>query len=164
MNCSTLPPFEIRRSFYCQCFQLSDTGHSSAVRCFRCPYRVSSFLSPGQRYDELSDDVKMKISLFDSFKSSVIMSRCHRLPLKDVSWTVIAHIGMDGYEYIHPTQSRTLSVREAARIQSFPDDFIFIGNMREQYMQIGNAVPPLLSYAIATQIARKVQEWEIKRI
>ena len=119
-----------------------------------------SFLSPGQRYDELSDDVKRKISLFDSFKSSVIMSRCHRLPLKDVSWTVIAHIGMDGYEYIHPTQARTLSVREAARIQSFPDDFIFVGNMREQYMQIGNAVPPLLSYAIATQIAKKIQEWK----
>lgn len=67
---------------------------------------------------------------------------------------MIAHIGMDGYEYIHPTECRTISVREAARLQSFPDDFVFAGNMREQYVQIGNAVPPLLSYAIAKEIRK----------
>ena len=92
------------------------------------------------------------IELFDSFDSSVIQSRCRRLPLSDPAWTVIAHIGMDGYEYIHPTECRTLSVREAARLQSFTDDFVFIGNMREQYVQIGNAVPPVLSYSIASKI------------
>lgn len=106
-------------------------------------------LKPGQRFLELPEVIQKQISLFDTFNSSVIMGRCHRLPLKDVSWTVIAHIGMDGYEYIHPTECRTLSVREAARLQSFTDDFVFVGNMREQYVQIGNAVPPLLSYAIA---------------
>ena len=82
------------------------------------------------------------------------MGRCHRLPLEDCAWTVIAHIGMDGYEYIHPTECRTISVREAARLQSFTDDFVFVGNMREQYVQIGNAVPPLLSYAIAKNIRK----------
>ena len=111
-----------------------------------------SYLKPGQKYIDLTTEDQACIHLFDSFDSSVIQGRCHRLPLDDVSWTVIAHIGMDGYEYIHPTECRTLSVREAARLQSFTDDFIFVGNMREQYVQIGNAVPPLLSYAIASRI------------
>ncbi len=111
-------------------------------------------LLPGQRYTDLSPKEQNEISLFDTFRSSVIMGRCHRLPLEECAWTVIAHIGMDGYEYIHPTECRTISVREAARLQSFPDDFTFIGNMREQYVQIGNAVPPLLSYAIANNIKK----------
>ncbi|SOC11356.1 DNA (cytosine-5)-methyltransferase 1 [Ureibacillus xyleni] len=133
-------------------------GNSTWVRNNIC--RVSNneakqmfnYLKPGQKYMELDDTTKEKISLFDTFSSSVIQTRCRRLPLAEASWTVIAHIGMDGYEYIHPTECRTLSVREAARLQSFPDDFVFVGNMREQYVQIGNAVPPLLSYALAKEI------------
>jgi DNA (cytosine-5)-methyltransferase 1 len=115
-------------------------------------------LLPGQRYTELSEEQQSEVSLFDSFNSSVIMGRCHRLPLDECAWTVIAHIGMDGYEYIHPTECRTISVREAARLQSFTDDFVFVGNMREQYVQIGNAVPPLLSYAIAEQIKKALNK------
>ncbi len=115
-------------------------------------------LLPGQRYTDLSEEQQSEVSLFDSFNSSVIMGRCHRLPLDECAWTVIAHIGMDGYEYIHPTERRTISVREAARLQSFTDDFVFVGNMREQYVQIGNAVPPLLSYAIAEQIKKALRK------
>ena len=114
-------------------------------------------LKPGQRYTDLDDEKKAEVSLFDSFDSSVIMSRCRRLPLDEIAWTVIAHIGMDGYEYIHPSEIRTLSVREAARLQSFTDDFAFVGNMREQYVQIGNAVPPLLSYAVAKEIGNTIR-------
>lgn len=110
-------------------------------------------LKPGERYIDLPKEKQEEISLFDNFHSSVIKGRCRKLPSDDIAWTVIAHIGMDGYEYIHPTETRTLSVREAARLQSFTDDFIFVGNMREQYVQVGNAVPPLLSYAIAKAIA-----------
>ncbi len=115
-------------------------------------------LHPGERYTDLPKEKQDEISLFDTFDSSVIMGRCRKLPLDDVAWTVIAHIGMDGYEYIHPSEIRTLSVREAARLQSFPDDFVFVGNMREQYVQIGNAVPPLMSYAIAKTIAESIKE------
>ena len=56
-------------------------------------------------------------------------------------------------EYTHPDQNRTISIREAARIQSFPDNFIFLGNHSDQYNLVGNAVPPLLAAAIAREVA-----------
>ena len=60
------------------------------------------------------------------------------------------------YTYYHPTQSRYLTAREAASIQSFPNDFIFEGTISQQWRQIGNAVPPLLAYKIAGQIKKNV--------
>jgi DNA (cytosine-5)-methyltransferase 1 len=67
------------------------------------------------------------------------------------SWTVPAHLARDSYSHIHhdSEQARSISVREAARLQSFPDAFLFSGNMGDCFRQVGNAVPPLLSWAIA---------------
>ena len=101
-------------------------------------------------------DLPKKIRNILPFREDIFADRLKRLVNSKPSWTVIAHIGMDGYMYIHPTETRTLSVREAARLQSFPDDFIFLGTQMETYHQVGNAVPVLLSEAIARSLIYKI--------
>lgn len=73
--------------------------------------------------------------------------------------TVMAHLSKDGYSHIHydDEQARTISVREAARLQSFPDGFVFVGAMNEAFRQIGNAVPPLMAKAIASEMMKTIR-------
>ena len=107
-------------------------------------------MEPGDRWADLTPGDKRKIGYNDdSFND-----KWRRLPLNRPSWTVTSHLSKDGYMFIHPKQNRTISVREAARLQSFPDRFVFEGSRSSQFKQIGNAVPPLLARAIARSVRR----------
>jgi len=95
---------------------------------------------------------------FKRYRDDIFKDKYRKLIRNQPSWTVEAHIGKDSYRYIYPSipagpePPRTISVREAARLQSFPDNFRFIGPFTKQFYQLGNAVPPLLAMAIAEQL------------
>ncbi|WP_342540028.1 DNA cytosine methyltransferase [Heyndrickxia sp. FSL K6-6286] len=112
------------------------------------------------KYNELPNELqshKNKESFLDRFKL---------VRLEDISHTVVAHISKDGHYYIHPdvNQNRSISVREAARIQSFPDDFYFEDSRTAAFKQIGNAVPPLMAYHIALILQEYLNQTNKKSI
>lgn len=115
--------------------------------------QVFPHMKQGSIYMDLPKEIRQILP----FREDIFKDRLKRLVEDEPSWTVIAHIGMDGYMYIHPTENRTLSVREAARLQSFPDDFVFVGNQQETYVQVGNAVPPLLGKAIGESLMKYLE-------
>lgn len=88
-------------------------------------------------------------------RNHIFKDKYFKLRADDVCKTITSHMKFDCNMYIHPTQSRGLSAREAARVQTFPDDFIFTGPQNSWYLQIGNAVPVKL----ATTIGKEIIKW-----
>lgn len=87
-------------------------------------------------------------------RNEIFKDKYYKLCYEDVCKTITSHMQFDCNMYIHPTQSRGLSPREAARIQTFPDDFVFYGPQNSWYRQIGNAVPVKLAQVIGEEIIK----------
>jgi DNA (cytosine-5)-methyltransferase 1 len=130
-----------------------ETLHNNITRWHReKDIEVFKNMKPGGKWSELSDKDRKKIGYSDeSFND-----KWKRLSNDEPSWTVVSHLAKDGYMFIHPTENRTISVREAARLQSFPDSFVFYGSRSAQFKQIGNAVPPLLAATIAKNLKKSL--------
>jgi DNA (cytosine-5)-methyltransferase 1 len=108
-------------------------------------YKIYSRLNEG---DDGSDE---KISDIMPYKNrkNIFKDKYYKLKSDKPSRTITAHLKMDSHSHIHPFQVRSITPREAARIQSFPDNYFFIGPYLKTYMQIGNAVPPNMAKEIA---------------
>ena len=125
--------------------------HTRSVR--HDDFEAFELMSAGTLYSDLPDHLKR-------YRDDIFNDKYNRLDWSALSRTITAHIAKDGYWYIHPDQHRTLTVREAARLQTFPDTFRFAGSRSHQFQQIGNAVPPVLGELIGVAILNSQRDKE----
>lgn len=111
---------------------------------------IFEMMDSSTKYSDLPEHLRR-------YRADIYDDKYKRLDENDVSRTITAHIAKDGYGYIHPRQPRTLTVREAARVQTFPDDFRFNGPPSAAFKQIGNAVPPRAAGAIAKKMVEAIE-------
>jgi DNA (cytosine-5)-methyltransferase 1 len=119
---------------------------------------IYSLLQPGETSD--SDSIS-EINPYQN-RSAIFKDKFYKLRPNEVCKTITAHMYYDCHMYIHPFAARGLTPREAARIQGFQDDYLFLGSSNEWYRQIGNAVSPLLSTIIGkalNQILNRIYEF-----
>lgn len=126
--------------------------HLAGLRASGCGPKAGT-----QKYEDL------RRSFIPPYRNDAFEDKWAKLRPDMPSWTLTAHLSKDSYSHIHydSAQARTLSIREAARLQSFPDFFEFSGNFGDQFRQIGNAVPPLLARAIASNLFDQLKELEL---
>ena len=114
-------------------------------------------IKPGSKqYEEI------KASIVPPYDVGKFPNKWRKMWRDQPARTLMAHLGKDSYSHIHydSRQARTISVREAARLHSFPDGFAFCGTMNPAFRQIGNAVPPLLAKAVATHMMKALKQTE----
>ncbi|BAC15292.1 cytosine-specific methyltransferase [Oceanobacillus iheyensis HTE831] len=99
----------------------------------------------------------LKDRIVPPYSTEKFVEKWRKLSSDKPSHTLVAHLSTDTYSHLHPREPRGISVREAARLQSFPDDFLFDCSMGAAFKQIGNAVPPLLAKAIAEAMKKNIQ-------
>ena len=103
---------------------------------------------------ESEEYARLKRAMVPCYDRDNFAEKWRRLDENRPSHTVVAHLSVDTYSHIHPWEPRGISIREAARLQSFPDDFTFNCSMGDAFKQIGNAVPPLLAKGVADAVLR----------
>lgn len=157
-------------------FEASQSLKDHVIRYLPRDYELFSRMNPGDQYpqayqhaekmfeekiaellgagEEVQKDSgrwrELRASIVPPYADNKFPNKWRKMEADCPARTLLAHLGKDGYSHIHydSNQARTISVREAARLQSFPDGFIFSGTMNPAFRQIGNAVPPLLAKAI----------------
>jgi DNA (cytosine-5)-methyltransferase 1 len=109
-----------------------------------------------KRLDQGNDATDEKIADIMPYahRNHLFKDKYYKLIAEKPCRTITAHLKMDCHSHIHPTQVRSLTPREAARVQTFPDDYLFLGAYLKTYMQIGNAVPVLMARVIASVIKK----------
>ena len=178
-------------------FEAPETLLDHVIRYLPRDYELFARLNPGDQYpqawqhalDMLGERVaelrkqgvtiKEGTAAYDQLRASIVPpydagkfpNKWRKMWQDQPARTLMAHLGKDGYSHIHydSNQARTISVREAARLQSFPDGFMFCGTMNPAFRQIGNAVPPLMAKALAQSIratlsaTKKMDTHELQR-
>ena len=170
---SDLPPVEAGVYREWVPYEGPRTAFQAAARCGVPPdqmCRVYDHYTRAVREDDLAAfrlmDCNTKYSDLPAclrrYRADIFEDKYKRLSWDAVARTITAHLAKDGYWYIHPEQHRTLTVREAARIQTFPDWFRFAGTPTQAFRQIGNAVPPRLARAIGLAVLNALNNKERK--
>lgn len=150
----------LRDAFYKGILYDSDVPESIGQKYPQRKKEIMEMVPEGGFWKDLPDEIQreyMKASYFMGGGKTGIARRLH---LDEPSLTLTCSPAMNQTERCHPTESRPLTVREYTRIQTFPDDWEFKGNMSEQYKQIGNAVPVNLAYAIGRSLIRLFNDIE----
>jgi len=161
-------------------FEAADGLKDHVIRYLPRDYELFARLNPGDQYPEawnranamLAERIKtlrkrgveiregtaeyrrLRDSIVPPYDPGKFPNKWRKMWRDQPARTLMAHLGKDSYSHIHydDDQARTISVREAARLQSFPDGFAFCGTMNPAFRQIGNAVPPLMALALARQM------------
>lgn len=167
-------------------FRAGESINDHVIRYLPRDYKLFARLAPGDQYPEAyqkaelmfqeelnkqrasQNVVKEGSKAWQALRAGIVPPYDHtkfpnkwrKMEADKPARTLMAHLGKDSYSHIHydSTQARTISVREAARLQSFPDGFVFCGTMNPAFRQIGNAVPPLLAKAIGSQLLAQISD------
>lgn len=165
-------------------FEAGEVLYDHVIRWLPRDYPLFARLDPGNQYPEACQHAEkmfeeeltrrreqgetlregskawstLRHAIVPPYDSRKFPNKWRKMEADQPARTLLAHLGKDGYSHIHydGRQARTISVREAARLQSFPDGFVFSGTMNPAFKQIGNAVPPLLSKAIGEALIGQI--------